>query len=151
MLDKLLKWLSKPAPTLLDKVMFGFAGFALSLVWFFFLIHFLDYIHAQRFGDHPEYWVIFFACIFAPLWEELAFRVIPMQYAKNLGPQYIIPTLFLSSLIFGWGHGQGPISLLIQGVGGFILGVAYIKTNYNYWVPVAMHSAWNIWAIFIAQ
>lgn len=148
MLEKLKAWLTKPADTVVDKIMFGAGAFLLNMVWLFVVIAGLTFLDESRWNGHPEYWAFFFGCVFAPLWEELAFRVIPIQIARGFGDKFLIPVIFLSSLIFGWGHGNGPVSLLIQGVGGLILACTYVKTKYNYWVVVAMHSAWNIWQLF---
>lgn len=148
MLDKLKKWLFKKAETGLDKVMFTAGAFLFNMIWLFGIVTFLKYINMKGY----ENWQIpafFYACIMAPLWEELAFRVIPISIARKFGEQFIIPVVLLSSLIFGWGHGGGTNSLLIQGVGGLLLSAVYIKTNYNYWCVVAMHAAWNTWVIFL--
>jgi membrane protease YdiL (CAAX protease family) len=85
----------------------------------------------------------FFTCIVAPLWEELAFRVIPITIAKVMNTDTVVPVVLLSSLIFGWGHGSGPMSLLFQGVLGFIFSVVYIKNNYSYLSAVVLHAFWN--------
>lgn len=123
------------------------SAFGLNVAWIMGIIPFLKFLF---YNDNQVYTAIFFGCIFAPLWEEFAFRVIPMWIAKGFGEKFIIPVVMLSSLIFGWGHGNGPVSLLIQGVGGLFLATVYIKSNYNYWAAVALHSIWNVWAIFLA-
>lgn len=148
MLDKFTKWLFKKADTGLDKVMITSGAFLFNMIWLFIIVTFLQYINTEGYQN----WKIpafFYACIMAPLWEELAFRVIPISIARKFGDQFIIPVILLSSLLFGWGHGNGTNSLLIQGVGGLILSAVYIKTNYNYWCVVVMHSAWNIWVLFL--
>lgn len=148
MLDKLKKWLFKKAETGLDKVMITCGLFLVNMLWLLGMVKFLTYINEVGYED-ARIPAFFYACIMAPLWEELAFRVIPISIARKFGEQFIIPVVILSSLIFGWGHGNGTNSLLIQGVGGLLLSVVYIKTNYNYWCSVAMHFAWNFWIIFL--
>lgn len=87
------------------------------------------------------------ACVVAPLWEELAFRHLPLTMAKKLklDPMHV---LMMSSIIFGWGHG-GPTGIMLQGVGGFILGYVYLKNGYSYWSSVFMHFLWNYIVIFV--
>jgi CAAX amino terminal protease family. len=96
-----------------------------------------------------QYKAIFYGCILAPLWEEMAFRVLPVMVARQFSDKLIIPVLGISAFLFGWGHGQGPNSLLIQGVGGILLSVVYVKTNYSYWSVVGMHALWNFWLYFL--
>jgi membrane protease YdiL (CAAX protease family) len=95
----------------------------------------------------------FFSVIFAPLWEELAFRHAPYLIAKKLNESLKVnftwPIMILSSVIFGWGHGLGPISLLIQGVAGLALSYAYLKNNYSYWSSVIVHALWNFSIDFV--
>ena len=143
--DKIKKWLFKKADNTADKVQITLAAFLLNMLWLIGIVTFLTYVNLHENWQIPT---IFYACIMAPLWEELAFRVIPISIAKKFGEQFIIPVVLLSTLLFGWGHGNGTNSLLIQGVGGLILSIVYIKTNYNYWCAVALHAAWNTWVIF---
>lgn len=104
----------------------------------------------------------FFACVLAPLWEELMFRYLPFalfiapklataglseeQIANN---EKFIKTflglLILStSIIFGLLHG-GPINILFQGVGGIILWKIFLQSGkYRYWYAVGAHALWNV-------
>jgi len=97
--------------------------------------------------------LFFFAIIFAPLWEELAWRWFPItlarQLKKHLGIELLWPIVVLSSIHFGWGHGFGPISLLMQGIGGMALSYVYIKNGFSYWSSVTMHALWNLTVVFI--
>lgn len=101
----------------------------------------------SRFGE------FFFGVIFAPLWEELAWRYAPItlaqQLKKHCNLDLLWPIVIISSIHFGWGHGYGPISLLMQGIGGFALSYVYIKNGFSYWSSVAMHALWNLTVIFI--
>lgn len=144
MLEKIKKWLFTPAKTVADKVVVTSSALILNVIWLMGVVALLTFVY----NGPWQYQAILFGCILAPLWEELAFRVIPLKIARMFGNDFIIPMVGLSSLIFGWGHGNGTISLLIQGVGGVFLSIVYIKTNYNYWAAVALHAAWNIWALF---
>lgn len=95
----------------------------------------------------------FFTVILAPLWEELAWRHAPIliarQFKKHLNLDVLWPIVIISSIHFGWGHGHGPISLLMQGVGGFALSYVYIKNGYSYWSSVAAHALWNLTVAFL--
>ncbi|MHB9019654.1 MAG: CPBP family intramembrane glutamic endopeptidase [Minisyncoccota bacterium] len=114
----------------------------------------------------------FLACVFAPLWEELAFRYVPLEMAKSLevmlvrgfshkvrrdrgvefdhehghlygnlkGTGFILPTILLSSVIFGQAHGS-TINIMVQGVGGIVFSWLMIKGGY--WSSVIAHSMWN--------
>lgn len=82
-------------------------------------------------------------CILAPLIEELVFRYAPLTIAKNAGRKYILPTMIISSFIFGVLHPNSPSPLLMQGVAGFILSCIYLKNNNSYCSAVMVHFMWN--------
>lgn len=91
--------------------------------------------------------IFFFSCIIAPLWEELVFRHAPLQITKKLNQvlnvDFTWPVIFISSAIFGWGHGQQAVSILIQGVMGVVFSIVYIRNNYSYWSSTVLHFLWN--------
>lgn len=90
--------------------------------------------------------VFIMACLVAPLWEEAVFRHAALRIGKSFkerGMDMLIPISIISSAIFGWGHGSGPISITIQGIVGMLLCYVYVKTNYNYWCAVITHFLWN--------
>lgn len=89
---------------------------------------------------------IFYTLIFAPLWEELAYRYGPIEVAKKLGKETLLPIIAMSSCIFGWGHYNNPESVFLQGSIGFILSVVYIR-NGLLW-SMALHSLYNIMMSF---
>lgn len=121
--------------------------------------------------------MLFFSCIFAPLWEELAFRYVPLKLAKaleimlvktlphkirrNLGVEYdherghlygnlkgtgfILPTILLSSVVFGQAHGS-TVNIMIQGVGGVVF--SWLMLKGGYWPAVIAHSMWNFMLAF---
>jgi hypothetical protein len=103
-------------------------------------------------GYNPV-WRFFTAIIMAPLWEELAWRVAPIKFAKALSPLLVWPVVLLSSIHFGLGHSSMyypmQYALLIQGVGGFILSWVYIKNNYSYWPNVLLHALINFMIIYV--
>jgi hypothetical protein len=102
-------------------------------------------------------WLFFLACVMAPLWEEFCFRLAPIRLAqlltgiaKNTGAQMSIVgiTAVAFAIWFGWCHGYGVISILIQGVGGLFFAWIYLKNNNSYWSCVAAHAIWNFMVIF---
>ncbi len=127
-------------------------GFTLMLVWFLILNCFLSFILGNQIipthtlpSDIP--YIFLFSCIFAPLWEELAFRVIPMYISKYFKHELLIPIILLSSVIFGWGHHYGSIGIFRQGVFGLIFSYVYIKNGFHYWSSVLLHFMWNFFCI----
>lgn len=97
-------------------------------------------------------WFVF-ACIVAPLLEELVFRKVPMDFAKKYrktrGVDYTLPIAVISSWIFASIHNNAPYNELLQGVGGFGLCLLYIRNNYSYWFNVLAHAGWNISVLYL--
>jgi len=92
---------------------------------------------------HPFLIDFFFACIMAPIIEEVLFRMTPISILKASGKkELIIPGILFTSIIFGLMH-DGAISILLQGVFGLVASMLYIKNNYSYWSSVILHFAWN--------
>lgn len=91
----------------------------------------------------PLKYIFFMSCIFAPLWEELVFRFAPATIAKHTGREFLLPIMIISSAWFGWLHGDGPESIMRQGVMGFVFFWLYLKNGYSYWSSVVLHSLWN--------
>lgn len=122
-------------------------GFIVMLVWFVairtLLYFFFDtnIIPIQSREYTPA--LFFFSCVVAPLWEEAAFRLGPIQIAKTFKPEAMLPAIIISSIVFGWGHGESIRGILVQGVFGFIFSIVYIKNNYSYISSVILHSMWN--------
>jgi membrane protease YdiL (CAAX protease family) len=79
---------------------------------------------------------------FTALWEEMAFRVVPIKVATIINPKLLWPVIFLSSIIFGWGHG-GLHGLMFQGVMGIGFSYVYVKSKYSYLSVVVLHAMWN--------
>lgn len=131
------------------KIVNVLAGSAVLIAWIFGAqilwsnLLGINYVHAAD----QSFQMFFWACIMAPLWEEYAFRHFPLTVAKKLGIDPI-RTLIFTSILFGLGH-QGLVGLLLQGVGGFIMGYIYLRNGYSYWSSVAMHFLWNFTVIFI--
>ena len=153
---KLSQFLNYPTKKFKNKVINILIGYFILFIWIYLadkLINFLDPPPTALFdSSSPDDTTpskiallseFFFAVILAPLWEELAFRHAPALIAKALGEKLLMPIIIISSIIFGWEHGHGPESLLLQGVMGFIFFSVYVKNNYSYWSSVTLHSLWN--------
>lgn len=140
-----------PSTVFVDKIKNVVFAFFIMLVWVFSITAFLQFLldpSTQFSYAPPAKFVFFFSCIWAPIWEEWAFRWVPVTIARAFNPQMMFPVVLLSSLIFGWGHGYGPTSLLIQGVMGFVLACVYLK-NGNLIYSILLHSMWNSFCFFI--
>jgi membrane protease YdiL (CAAX protease family) len=140
-----MKLFEPQAFTRFDKFATISTGYTIAILWCYFITLVLNFLYTpfgQYYNPEPIQHTIFFTCIFAPLWEELAFRVVPIQLGLKIDPQIVPLVIVLSSLLFGWGHG-GVVNLLIQGVMGLVLSWVYVRNNYSYWSAVILHSLWN--------
>lgn len=136
-----MEFLGAPSTTLVDKlknVLFVFVIYALYLFTYMGIMDTIGYQAA---------WV--WPLILSPVIEELVFRVGPIGLVKD-SPKLILPTIILSSALFGYLH-QGAISWPVQGVFGFLLSVVYIKNNRSYWSIVLLHAMWNTYVTFILE
>lgn len=131
------------------------AGFAIITLWIAGVHYGVESLVTYTvFGmSFTKFGTFFFSCIVAPLWEELAFRHAPLQIAKKMGKahkkNYIMPVVIISSALFGWGHGEGAMSILNQGVMGAVLCYVYLKNGYSFWSSTAVHFLWNFSLMFI--
>lgn len=75
--------------------------------------------------------------------EEIVYRGFLMTETANIvgmGGIGLLFSLILSSVIFGLSHWyQGPSGALSTGVIGFILGVLFVWSGYNLWLPILTH------------
>jgi len=94
----------------------------------------------------PIMYSTFFSCIFAPLWEEAAFRYAPITIAQNAGNQYVIPVIVISSCTFGWGHGDCIEGVFLQGGLGFIFSFVYLQSGFL--ASFTVHALYNIMVTF---
>jgi membrane protease YdiL (CAAX protease family) len=136
--------------SLSEKIAIFISAYILCILWAFlfdFSIKIMGYPYEIE-GGHYESYIhfVFYSFIFAPLWEELAFRYAPLEIAKKLGKDTILPMMILSSAIFGWGHYNNPESVLLQGMLGFIFSYVYLK-NGLLW-SMLLHSIYNISVTF---
>jgi membrane protease YdiL (CAAX protease family) len=132
------------------KILNTIIAFFIILIWVNTMDGFLNYLDTCQITIYKEpslYKTFFLTCIIAPFWEEFVFRVAPITIARNIGKEYIIPTILISSFIFGFLHPQSAHPILFQGVMGFVFSLLYIKNNYNYWSVFVLHFMWNFYIL----
>lgn len=117
-----------------------FVGFTILLIWATISINGMDWISSISPSVNNLFWVV----LIAPVWEEAAFRYAPITIAMLFNKKLVLPVVIISSAIFGWGHGHGAYSVMLQGVGGLIYAWIYIRNGYSYWSSVTAHSMWNV-------
>lgn len=148
----IMKFITTPTTKFPDKLKNIIAAWCIMFVWMALMNLLINYLdppeedYSQTASVPPVAFILyrlFFTVILAPLWEELAYRHAPFLLVKALGEKFLVPVVILSSIIFGWGHGMGPESLLRQGVMGFVLFGIYLKNGNSYWSSVALHALWN--------
>lgn len=168
----MIKKASKPKLSFLDRKETTFLGKAgnvlIAFVIMFVTMLFVNFLYSWLFSGHIEFpgfeqitfgpiWVydhpflveIFLSVLLAPLIEELFFRHFPIQIIKATGKKELLwPTILFTSALFGIMHDGYP-SILLQGVGGLLLSIVYIKNNYSYWSSVALHAMWNLSLLLI--
>lgn len=134
-------------------VVFGWGAY---MLWVTFMLGFYKLL-IPEFGDirliygfNPSDGYLFVtSCIFAPLFEEIVFRLVPLQIARifNKGRITLLVILF-SSLLFGYGHALGVWAIPIQGIGGLLFCYVYLKNGYSYSSSVIMHFLINFSLFF---
>lgn len=144
----MIKFLEDKETTFLGKIKNIIFCFFIYIIWMKLIILFYSTLFASAqidFGvyKYPTLVAFMLSCVFAPLWEEMVFRKIPMDIMVKLGRPDLLPSIIIfSSIIFGLVHNGVP-SLLIQGVLGFVMAVLYVKNGYSYWSVVTLHALWN--------
>lgn len=138
-MNRLKEWLFKAEDTIEGKLAVVAVVMVILVTSMYFMKQFIGYLHY----DAPRVVLYgFYTVILAPLWEELAFRVIPVAIAEQLNPKLLWPIIGLSTIIFAFGHTDSPSPLLIQGVLGLGFMAVYLKTR-SYLCSVLIHSLWN--------
>jgi membrane protease YdiL (CAAX protease family) len=146
------KFLQRRENTFLGKLGLVGAAFAFLVIYtplFVFLVG--PMFRSGTYGDGPMQPIELFirACVIAPLWEEMAFRYVPLQLAKGFGEEkFSLPMIVCSSVFFGIIHG-GPGNIFVQGIAGLCLSAVYIKSNYSLWTNMTLHGLWNTFVMFI--
>jgi len=166
-------FLQKKVTSFTGRLELALAGFAVSMIWLVLVVTFLKFIIPPDPGFTLKSMLLndigvnslvpgsmifpfVMACISAPIWEELAFRVGPAKLAQAFGKQFgstdfeynlLFPIFIIASCIFGWGHG-GPVNIWIQGIDGAIMAIVYIKSGYAWWTNMMVHFMLNFTLMF---
>ena len=115
----------------------------IKFIWYTFIAIFLK----QYIFDSINKVDFFFIVLLGPLVEEVIYRWFPITVATKLGKEYVLPAIVLSSIIFGLRHEFGLLSVLIQGVGGFMYSILFIRNNYCLTSTFVGHSSWNLFTL----
>ena len=92
--------------------------------------------------------MFFSAVVLAPILEEAAFRLLPLEIGAALGPRVLVAVQFaICGLLFGMVHGHW-YNVLIQGFLGYVASVLYLRNGTvsvraGYLSCVALHAAYN--------
>ena len=92
--------------------------------------------------------MLFMAIFFAPVTEEVLFRMLPLSFAqKHNDPRFTrAMVIAVCGIVFGLAHGN-PMNVFIQGVVGLLLGWLYLKNDESqmtsYLSCVFVHAAYN--------
>lgn len=137
-----------PSKTLFDKIKNLVFCFVLMFLWVNGIIMFLNFLNTPL-QLTPQV-SFFLSCIVTPIAEEAMYRGAPLTIASTLNKKLITPTVVFTSMWFGYDHGMGSVSILIQGVGGFVLAWLYLKNRSILW-PIILHAAWNTYSMFLSN
>ena len=128
-------------------------------IWMISISHLLTWLYPppppllplflrQSEPEPPFRYTIFIALIWAPFWEEMFNRHAYGLIIKQIGSKFLLPTMLISSFIFGWLHGNGQTSILKQGMMGMVFFYVYVKNGYSWRSSSILHSLWNATVIF---
>lgn len=137
----------------MKKLYYIFLGLMFCIIWQYIasnIIETLGYPYENPEGASVSLtYLLFYCCIFAPIWEEAVFRYGAITLAQAIGEKAVVPMIVISSCIFGWIHHYNPESVLMQGGLGFILSYIYLKSNNSYFSVVIVHGLYNLFIIFL--
>lgn len=120
--------------------------FALQIAWckiIFFALFLLIGLECEPTSD-ITLGKFFLACVFAPVWEEIAFRYVPLTIASRYFKKSFMQIAIGSAIFFGYIHGS-PINIMIQGVFGLLFTIVYIRNGLSY--AIASHALWNFYCL----
>lgn len=145
--------LNSPSTTFRDKLITILFGYLIVFLWMEFVGHLLHWLYppppdsafSQFFAPTkpPLRYEIFLTVIWAPFWEEIFNRHAYGLIVKQIGSQFLLPAMIISSFIFGWLHDNGQLSILRQGVMGMVFFYVYAKNGYSWRSSWAVHFLWN--------
>lgn len=120
-------WLSKEPKTLreyLESILFLFLVCKASMI---VGVIFVEVFLPKSFsgGENREP-TVFQAIVIAPFFEELLFRAPFLYLAVRYCRLFLLPTVLISSVIFGYVHGDIS-NIFIQGVAGILFSVTFLK------------------------
>lgn len=132
------------------------AGF--SLLWVALAHTFFKTIYPNPFdsqasipkGIFENVRLILWAMVLAPLLEEPLFRFAPINFmvARKLTKEAIFWGIVICAYLFAFWHGMNYYNILVQGVGGFIMGLYYWKHK-SYTGSLLLHSVYNFYTIYL--
>jgi len=107
----------------------------------------------EFFAAYPSL-LLFIVLFMAPIVEEAVFRMLPLTIVRNKRPDLAPTVVFLvCGMLFGLAHGS-TMSVMIQGVGGMILGYLYLTSSRNqltsYFSCVIVHAMFNFTVMMAA-
>lgn len=134
------------------KIMYTLLGFLTILIYYTGISKLLNWMVIQS----NLVQALFYSCLLSPIFEEVLFRVAPLQLVKSIEfrseatkAKMLIVIVLASSIIFGLMHEHGWNSVLKQGVMGLIFAIVYIRTGYSYLSAVSIHLLWNLYCVYL--
>lgn len=100
------------------------------------LLTILSYVdvldEAEDVGVEIASWLFVATILYISFEEELMFRIIPLLVALKFIKQSagLVGVALLTAVVFGYVHG-GVYNILLQGIGGFLYAVIFIKYSQN--------------------
>ena len=149
-----MKYLNAPSTTFAGKAGTILLGYIFMLIYMISMSHFTTWLYPPPPGydstpsgpveQIPVLYTIFISMIWAPFWEEMVHRHAFGLIVKRIGSQFLLPTMILSSFLFGVGHDNGTqMNMLHQGMMGMVFFYVYAKNGYSVLSSIILHSAWN--------
>ena len=93
--------------------------------------------------SYMDKYELFIACVYAPIFEELIYRLVIGRYLKVIFKKTWIACL-ITTVIFTLGHTvQEPQELISVFIGGLIFFISFEKTETIY-IPMILHFLWNL-------
>jgi membrane protease YdiL (CAAX protease family) len=157
--ERFQKWLKKPASAS-EVVYLIFGIFTADVLYNVIIVAILYALNLIPVGAPTEQFslaVQLVSAAVAGIWEEIAFRILPLTYAlrrwKTEAPTLWV--LVISAGIFGYVHG-GLLHLLAQGITGLLYGILFIKLSEQGRRPlraglmlIALHTTFDLCAVLI--
>jgi membrane protease YdiL (CAAX protease family) len=148
--------LNIPSTNFKSKLLTILLGYIVMFIYMVSISHLLvwlyppppGYVSVPDSNPEPLAYTIFITILWAPFWEEILNRHAYGLIVKQIGNQFLLPAMLISSFVFGWLHGNGQISVLRQGVSGMIFFYVYAKNSYSWRSSFILHMLWNTTVTF---